>query len=65
MFRDFKKYMTIRFYLVIYCFMPLICNSSINLRIEGLNSELNYNVRQKLLNINTNVKYIDSDLKKK
>lgn len=65
MFRDFKKYMTIRFYLIIYCFMPLICNSNINLRIEGLNSELNYNVRQKLLHINTNVKYIDSDLKKK
>ncbi|URJ27332.1 hypothetical protein M9394_02040 [Candidatus Blochmanniella camponoti] len=65
MFKDLKKYMTIRLYLIIYFFMPLICNSSINLKVEGLNSELDYNVRQKLLHIHTNVKYVDSDLKKK
>ncbi|URJ26112.1 hypothetical protein [Blochmannia endosymbiont of Camponotus modoc] len=65
MFKDLKKYMTIRLYLIMYFFTPLICNSSINLKVEGLNSELDYNVRQKLLNIHTNVKHIDSDLKKK
>ncbi|URJ28615.1 hypothetical protein [Blochmannia endosymbiont of Camponotus sp. C-046] len=57
--------MIIRLYLIIYFFIPLICNSSISLRVEGLDSELDYNVRQKLLSIHTNVKYVDLDLKKK
>ncbi|URJ23146.1 hypothetical protein M9397_02230 [Blochmannia endosymbiont of Camponotus sp. C-003] len=57
--------MIIRLYLIIYFFIPLICDSSISLRVEGLDSELDYNVRQKLLSIHTNVKYVDLDLKKK
>ncbi|URJ28085.1 hypothetical protein M9408_02015 [Candidatus Blochmannia vicinus] len=65
MFKELKKYIAIRSYLIVYFFMPLICNSNINIVIEGLDGELNYNVREKLSDINTDYKYVDIDLKKK
>ncbi|WP_331828459.1 hypothetical protein [Candidatus Blochmannia sp. SNP] len=64
MFKELKKYMMVRSYLIVYFFIPLICNSDVNIIIEGLDSELNYNVRKKLSDINTNCKYVDLDLKK-
>lgn len=64
MFTELKKYLVTRSCLIVYFFIPLICNSDINIIIEGLDSELNYNVRKKLSNINTDCKYIDLDLKK-
>ncbi len=55
----------VRLYLIVYLFIPLMCNSDISLRVEGLDSELEYNVRKRLSDINTNVNYVDSGLKKK
>lgn len=65
MLKELKKYMMLRSCLIVYFFIPLICNSDINIIIEGLDGELNYNVRKKLSGINTDCKYVDIDFKKK
>ncbi|URJ25174.1 autotransporter assembly complex protein TamA [Candidatus Blochmannia ocreatus (nom. nud.)] len=59
-----KRYLIGRFCVVICYFIPFLCNGNTQLRVEGLNSTLYYNVCKKLSEIDTPIKYVDEKLKK-
>lgn len=46
-----------------YFLIPFICKGSINLILEGLNPELEYNVRRQFSKIDCNVEYINENFK--
>lgn len=49
---------------ICYFIIPIICNSNVNLILEGLNSELEYNVRKKLSKIDCSITHISVDFQK-
>lgn len=46
-----------------YILIPIVCNCNVNLILEGLNLDLEYNVRKYLSKIDCNIKYINKDFK--
>lgn len=57
------KYIKIRLCFMLFCLVPIICNG-IDIKLEGLNTELYCNVYKKLSNTNIDIKYIDENVKK-
>lgn len=60
----YLKYIKLGLHFVCFLIIPIMC-SSMNIKLEGLNSELYLHVYKKLSNVDIDVKYIDENLKKK
>lgn len=58
------KNIKVGLYFILCCLIPIIGNS-IEIKLEGLNAELYYNVHKKLSSLDTHIKCVDENLKKK